>query len=109
MYHEFYEAPATSYYGPGRGYEEKDVVEALDSVTGSDFAPFFERYVSGTDALPYQETLALGGLQLRAETPPDAAPSLGRCRFNPKAGGRGLFRLFPAVRPTGPDSAAMTC
>ena len=77
MYHEFYQAPATSYYGPGRGYEEKDVVEALDSVTGSDFAPFFERYVSGTDALPYQETLAMGGLQLRTETPPDAAPSLG--------------------------------
>jgi predicted metalloprotease with PDZ domain len=77
MYHEFYEAPGTSYYGPGRGVEEKDVVEALNSVTGSDFAPFFERYVSGTDALPYQETLAMGGLELRTETPADAAPSLG--------------------------------
>ena len=77
MYHQFYEAPATTYYGPGRGYEEKDVVEALDSVTGSDFAPFFERYVSGTDALPYQETLALGGLQLLTETPADAPPTLG--------------------------------
>jgi predicted metalloprotease with PDZ domain len=77
MYHEFYEAPAMSYYGPGRGFEEKDAVEALNSVTGSDFAPFFERYVSGTDDLPYKETLVMGGLQLRAETPPDAAPSLG--------------------------------
>jgi predicted metalloprotease with PDZ domain len=77
MYDQFYQAPATSYYGPGRGFEEKDVVEALNSVTGSDFARFFGRYVSGTEALPYQQTLALGGLQLRVETAPDAAPSLG--------------------------------
>jgi len=77
MYHEFYQAPATSYYGPGRGYEEKDVVEALNSITGSDFAPFFEHYVRGTDALPYQQTLAMGGLELRAQTPPGAAPELG--------------------------------
>ena len=77
MYHEFYQAPATTYYGPGRGFEEKDVVEALNSITGSDFAPFFERYVRGTDALPYEETLAMAGLQLRIETPPGAAPELG--------------------------------
>ena len=77
MYHDFYQAPATSYYGPGRGYEEKDLVAALNSITGSDFAPFFEHYVSGTDALPYQQTLALGGLDLRALTPPDAGPELG--------------------------------
>lgn len=77
MYREFYQAPAASYYGPGRGFEEKDVVEALNSVTGSDFAPFFQRYVSGTEPLPYQETLAMAGLELRLQTPPDAAPSLG--------------------------------
>src|SRR5437588_9832958 len=28
MVHECYDAPATSYYGPGRGYEEKDVLGA---------------------------------------------------------------------------------
>ncbi len=77
MYSKFYQAPAASYYGPGRGYEEKDVVEALNSITGSDFAPFFEHYVSGTDALPYRQTLATAGLALREQTPPDAAPSLG--------------------------------
>ena len=94
MYHEFYEAPATSYYGPGRGYEEKEVVEALDSVTGSDFATFFQRYVSGTDALPYQETLALGGLQLLTETPPDAAPSLG-VAVQPEARGTRIVSIRP--------------
>ncbi len=77
MYHQFYEAPATSYYGPGRGYEEKDVLEALNSVTGSDFGPFFERYVRGVYPLPYQETLAKAGLQVRAQKPPDAIPFLG--------------------------------
>ena len=77
LYHAFYEAPPASYYGPGRGYEEKDVVQALDSVAGSDFSRFFDRYVSGIDPLPYQETLAMGGFQLRRETPPDAPPTLG--------------------------------
>ena len=94
MYHEFYEAPATSYYGPGRGYEEKDVVEALDFVTGSDFAPFFERYVSGTDALPYQETLTLGGLQLLTETPADAPPSLG-VSVQPEIRGARIVSVVP--------------
>ena len=94
MYHEFYQAPATSYYGPGRGFEEKDVVEALNSITGSDFAPFFERYVSGTDALPYQETLAMGGLQLRTETPPDAAPSLG-VAVQPESRGTRIVSIIP--------------
>jgi len=77
MYHEFYQAPSITYYGPGRGFEEKDVVEALNSISGSDFAPFFEHYVAGTDALPYGETLARAGLQLRTEAPSGAAPELG--------------------------------
>jgi len=77
MYHQFYESPAGTYYGPGRGFEEKDVEAALQSVTGSDFAPFFERYVRGTDPLPYQETLAKAALRLNLETPRDAGPMLG--------------------------------
>ncbi len=101
MYHDFYQAPPTSYYGPGRGFEEKDVVAALDSITGSDFAPFFEHYVSGTDALPYDRTLALGGLQLREETPPDAAPSLG-VMVQPE--NRGI--RITAVIPGGPADRA---
>ena len=77
MYHNFYEAPAATYYGLGRGYEEKDVVQALDAITKSDFAEFFARYVSGTESLPYADVLALAGLQLRAEVPADALPTLG--------------------------------
>ena len=70
------------------------MVEALDSITGSDFAPFFERYVSGTDALPYQETLAMGGLQLRTETPPDAAPTLG-VAVQPESRGTRIVSILP--------------
>jgi len=95
MYQEFYQSPAASYYGSGRGFEENDVVEALDSITGSDFAPFFERYVSGTDALPYQYALAMGGLQLRTETPPDAAPSLGVV-VQPESRGARIFSILPS-------------
>ena len=77
MYHEFYDAPATSYYGPGRGYEEKDILEAVNAVAASDFGPFFERYVRGTEPLPYAQALALAGLKLRVATEAGAPPSLG--------------------------------
>jgi len=94
MYHEFYEAPAASYYGPGRGYEEKDVVQALDSVAGADFSRFFERYVSGTDPLPYQETLAMSGFQLRMETPAGAPPTLGAA-VQPEFRGTRIVSIVP--------------
>jgi predicted metalloprotease with PDZ domain len=94
MYHEFYESPGTSYYGPGRGYEEKDVVEALNSVTASDFGPFLQRYVSGTEPLPYQETLAKVGFQLHTETPPDAAPFLG-VTVQPEFRGTRILSVMP--------------
>jgi predicted metalloprotease with PDZ domain len=94
MYHKFYEAPATSYYGPGRGYEEEDILEALQAVTGSDFTSFFQRYVRGTEALPYEEALKLAGLELRAETAPDAAPSLG-VLVQPENQGARIFAVIP--------------
>jgi predicted metalloprotease with PDZ domain len=94
MYHEFYQAPATSYYGPGRGFEEKDVLDALDAVTGSDFAPFFDRYVSGTEAMPYQQVLATVGLQLQVQTPPNAAPNLGVI-VQPESRGTRIISIVP--------------
>jgi predicted metalloprotease with PDZ domain len=104
MYRDFYQAPATSYYGPGRGFEEKDVVAALNSVTGSDFAPFFERYVRGTETLPYDETLAKAGLQLRKEMATDAAPCLG---VTVQAESRGV-RLMALVPGGAADRAGLS-
>ena len=77
MYRDFYQAPASSYYGPGRGYEEKDILEALEAVTGSDFRPWFARYIQGADELPYAEALAQAGLRLRVAVAPGSPPSLG--------------------------------
>ena len=77
MYRKFYDAPAESYYAPGRGYQEKDILESVNEVTGSDFTQFFAQYVSGTDPLPYKSTLAKAGLELQVETSPGSPPSLG--------------------------------
>jgi predicted metalloprotease with PDZ domain len=76
MYRKFY-APAADYYGPGEGYKSEDILQAVNAVAGSDFTTFFERYVRGTESLPYTPTLASAGLQLRVSTSADSAPSLG--------------------------------
>jgi len=77
MVHRFYETAAATYYGPGCGYEEKDILEVVNAVAGSDFASFFERYVRGTEALAYKSTLALAGLKLSVTTKAGAPPDLG--------------------------------
>jgi predicted metalloprotease with PDZ domain len=94
LYQQFYQAPAATYYGPGRGYDENDVLQALDSVTGSDFAQFFARYVSGTEALPYQETLALAGFELHSEVPADALPAFGAA-VQPEFRGTRIVSIVP--------------
>lgn len=90
LYHDFYETPArqptgaaaviplrgTDVYGRGRGYEEKELLDAVNAVAGGDFTSFFGRYVRGTEPLPYAEAFAAAGLELRI-TAPDATPSLG--------------------------------
>jgi len=77
LYQKFYLAPAATKYGPGRGYEESELLEAANALTGSDFTGFFEKYVAGTEPLPYAQTLALAGLELNMNLAPDAAPWIG--------------------------------
>ncbi len=77
LYRNFYGAAPASPNAPGRGYEEKDILEVVSAVSGGDFTSFFERYVRGTDPLPYGQTLASAGLALRVAVPPDSPPSLG--------------------------------
>ena len=77
MYEKFYQAPAASYYLAGHGYEEKDILEALNAVSGSDFGEFFARYVQGTVELPVAEELAKAGLKLNATVEAGAPPDLG--------------------------------
>jgi predicted metalloprotease with PDZ domain len=78
------EAPQASYYLQGRGYTEADVERAASEVYGRDLRDWFERYVGGTDDLPWDETLALAGLALTTEgileERPDATPAQRRVR-----------------------------
>src|SRR4029077_4419714 len=68
MYQKFYEGTgreatgtARTYYAPGRGYEEKDILTSANEVLagGGGLDSFFDSYVRGTDPLPYAQTLAL--------------------------------------------------
>jgi predicted metalloprotease with PDZ domain len=77
MYAKFYESAATSYYLRGRGYTEKDIFDAVNQVSGTDFTPFFQQYVGGMVPLPYKEVLAKAGMALHIATSSQAPPSLG--------------------------------
>lgn len=96
MYQKYYESPAATYYLPGRGYTEGDILSALNAVSGTDFTDFFRRYVQGTDALPYNQVLASAGLELTASAAAGAAPSLGILGQSVDTGIR-----VAAVRPGG--------
>ena len=96
LYHKFYEAPPATYYGPGRGYNEQDILEAVNEVAGSDFTPFFASYVRGTAPLPYGEALAAAGLALRSSVPADSPPRIGIAGQPDNRGVRVM-----AVRPGG--------
>jgi predicted metalloprotease with PDZ domain len=77
LYHKLYEAPPATYYGPGRGYNEQDILEAVNEVAGSDFGAFFESYVRGTAPLPYGRALGVAGLALRVSVPECSPPGIG--------------------------------
>ena len=96
MYHKFYEAPPVTYYGPGRGYEEQDILEAVNEVAGSDFTAFFEDYVRGTAPLPYSRAFAATGLALQISVPEGSPPSIGITSLPDNRGVR-----VSAVRPGG--------
>jgi predicted metalloprotease with PDZ domain len=96
LYHKFYEAPQATYYGPGRGYEEQDILKAVNEVAGSDFTPFFDNYVRGTAPLPYNNDLGVAGMALRVIVPAGSPPSIGITTLPDNLGAR----IF-AVRPGG--------
>ncbi|HYL83186.1 MAG TPA: PDZ domain-containing protein [Candidatus Angelobacter sp.] len=50
----------------GKTYRDSlDVRLTVEKVAGGSFEEFFQKYVSGTEPFPYQQVLALAGLQLR--------------------------------------------
>ncbi|HLI29465.1 MAG TPA: PDZ domain-containing protein [Terriglobia bacterium] len=77
MYQKFYEAPPSTYYLPGKGYTEQDILDALNLASGADFTAFFKDYIRGTDPLPYAQILGGAGLRLSIQVAPGSPPSLG--------------------------------
>ena len=96
MYQRFYEAPATSYYLRGSGYEEKDILNAASQISGEDFSSFFEKYISGTEPLPYDKILSAAGLALRITASPGLPPAIDALVRPANTGVR-----IVAVRPGG--------
>ena len=77
MYQKFFESSPASYYLSGRGYQEKDILDAVNQVAGGNFTSFFERYVAGTSPLPDDDILSKGGIALHTGVSPGTPPSLG--------------------------------
>jgi predicted metalloprotease with PDZ domain len=49
----------------GKYYQDSlDIRQTAEKIAGASFEDFFRQYVSGTDPLPYEQVLALAGLQL---------------------------------------------
>ena len=94
LYHKFYETPPATYYGPGHGYNEQDILEAVNEVAGSDFTPFFESYVRGTAPLAYGRALGVAGLALRISVPEGALPRIGITALPDNRGVR-VFAVCP--------------
>jgi predicted metalloprotease with PDZ domain len=55
------------YDHPGTPYSYDDLVSTVSAVFGSDYGPFFKRYVSGTDLLPFSDELAAIGVRTFSE------------------------------------------
>ncbi|WP_413167639.1 M61 family metallopeptidase [Capilliphycus salinus ALCB114379] len=58
------------------GYTPEQLKQVIESVAETDLTDFFERYIHGTDELPFNEYLEPFGLRLKAEKP-DNTPYLG--------------------------------
>ena len=85
----------------GKFYRDSlDVRLEAEKVVGGSLAEFFEKYVAGTDPLPYQQILALGGLRLQASERRRAV--LG---FSVERDPSGVF-VVRTVDPEGPAAQA---
>ncbi len=62
-----------TYTKKGKGVPENGVQPAVEAVAGSSFKEFFDKYVRGTDDIPYDTFLAYVERKLVAEVPKDDA------------------------------------
>ena len=66
----------TNFAKQGKPYRDSmDVRITAESIAGGSFEDFFQKYVAGIEPFPYQQILALAGLELR--TTEERRPALG--------------------------------
>jgi len=58
LYNEYYKAK-------GRGITDEELMNAFETVTGKSYKEFFEKYIFGTERLPYEEMMALAGVTVK--------------------------------------------
>lgn len=54
----------TNFYKKNRGFTTEDLISTINQITKKDYHSFFEKYVAGTESLPYDNVLAFAGLHL---------------------------------------------
>jgi predicted metalloprotease with PDZ domain len=67
LYKKFYATPGTTYYLQGRAFREEDFLEALNTVSSTDFTDFWKRNIATTAELDYNQYLKAAGLYLDAQ------------------------------------------
>ena len=70
------QAPAESYYAPGRGFTTADVLQALADTTGSDWQAFYQDWIATTGDIPFETFLAHAGLLLKPQGQARSAETL---------------------------------
>lgn len=59
------------------GFTPADLQNIIESVAGLDLSDFFQRFIDGTEELPFNEYLEPFGLQVQAENQKEGVPYLG--------------------------------
>ncbi len=62
---------------PEIGFTPTDLQHIIESVAGMDLSDFFQRFIDGTEELPFNEYLEPFGLQVQAEDQKECVPYLG--------------------------------
>ncbi len=75
-----------NYAKKNKPYENPDLLQIINRISGSDFSDFYKDYIAGTEEIPYQEFLRTLGLKLWIEEDAsmpwlgiEAKESLGNC------------------------------
>ena len=61
------------------GFEDGDIQKIVESLSGKDFSPFFDRYIHGLVELPLKEILPFAGIDVEIEK--KGEPSIGTVRL----------------------------